>query len=127
MVDLGSFAIIQDEMQVAAVNGPMEAALMDAHHYAAVYGQDGPVKLVGRNKASRAALRAIADHEEGEGRDRPPRPSIQEAFFAGFSYAATSPDDEQGPRWWRDAAWSDYQEATKALANPVKGGGGGDG
>lgn len=39
------FRLIQDGIPVAWSEGPMQAASRDIHHYAAVYGQDGPVKM----------------------------------------------------------------------------------
>ncbi|CAL62446.1 Hypothetical protein HEAR2315 [Herminiimonas arsenicoxydans] len=43
--DRATFEIWQDGMCVASSSGPREDAQREALHYAAVYGQDGPVEL----------------------------------------------------------------------------------
>lgn len=40
-----TFEIQQDGMTVALASGPRERAYAEAMHYAAVYGQDGPVEV----------------------------------------------------------------------------------
>lgn len=40
-----SFEVWQDDQPVAWADGPLEAAWREACHYAAVYGQDGPVMI----------------------------------------------------------------------------------
>lgn len=40
------FDLIQDDMPVASAAGPREAAWREIMHYAAVYGRDGPVRVV---------------------------------------------------------------------------------
>ena len=44
----GSFSIWQDGMKVAGGSGPLEAIRREAAHYAAMYRQDGPVKVIVR-------------------------------------------------------------------------------
>lgn len=39
------FDLWQDDMVVASATGPREQALAEIQHYAAVYGQDGPVQI----------------------------------------------------------------------------------
>ena len=50
----GWFKVYQDGIEVAGGYGPYEAIKREAAHYAAVYGQDGPVKVrvqrVGKRK-----------------------------------------------------------------------------
>ena len=41
----GSFAVRQGGMTVASGSGPYEDIKREAAHYAAMYGQDGPVKV----------------------------------------------------------------------------------
>ena len=41
----GSFSIIQGGMTVASGSGPLEQIRSEAAHYAAVYRQDGPVRV----------------------------------------------------------------------------------
>lgn len=49
--------IMQDGQEVAAVEGPEEAAISSAMHYAMMYAQDGkPASIDGRDDRSRAAL-----------------------------------------------------------------------
>ena len=43
--DLAEFEIIQNDQPVASTSGPRDRAYADAAHYAAVYGQDGPVEV----------------------------------------------------------------------------------
>jgi len=43
--DLAEFEIIQNDQPVASTSGPRDRASADAKHYAAVYGQDGPVEV----------------------------------------------------------------------------------
>lgn len=44
-VEWGSFSVIQGGMTVASGSGPHEDIRREAAHYAAVYRQDGPVKV----------------------------------------------------------------------------------
>lgn len=44
-VECGSFSIWQDGMKVAGGSGPWEAMKREAQHYAAIYRQDGPVRV----------------------------------------------------------------------------------
>lgn len=44
-VECGGFSIVQDGLMVAGGSGPYEMVKREAAHYAAVYGQDGPVKV----------------------------------------------------------------------------------
>ena len=39
------YRLIQDGMTVAQVDGPTVAAYREIKHYAAVYSQDGPVRI----------------------------------------------------------------------------------
>ncbi|MEJ7745263.1 MAG: hypothetical protein WKF61_00610 [Luteimonas sp.] len=41
-----NFELWQDEMIVAVTSGPYEAAQQEIEHYAMIYGQDGPVRIV---------------------------------------------------------------------------------
>ncbi len=45
MSDDLSFEVWQDEQPVAWCEGPADAAWREAQHYAAMYGQDGPVTI----------------------------------------------------------------------------------
>ena len=47
----GSFSVWQDGVKVAGGSGPWEAIKREAQHYAAVYRQDGPVKVTIRRLA----------------------------------------------------------------------------
>jgi hypothetical protein len=51
----GGFSVRQDGMVVASGSGPYEDIKREAAHYAAVYRQDGPVKVrVWKHKAKEA-------------------------------------------------------------------------
>lgn len=43
--EYGSFKIMQGGIEVAGGSGPYPAIQAEAAHYAAVYAQDGPVKV----------------------------------------------------------------------------------
>lgn len=43
--EYGGFSIIQNGQWVAGGSGPLEAIRAEAAHYAAMYRQDGPVKM----------------------------------------------------------------------------------
>jgi hypothetical protein len=43
--EYGGFSIVQNGMCVASGSGPLEAIRAEAAHYAAMYRQDGPVKM----------------------------------------------------------------------------------
>ena len=49
----GWFKIYQDGMAVAGGSGPYEFVKREAAHYAMMYGQDGPVKVVVRRSPRR--------------------------------------------------------------------------
>lgn len=44
-VKFTEYRLIQDGLQVAAVDGPAPHAWREINHYAAVYSQDGPVRI----------------------------------------------------------------------------------
>lgn len=46
VADPAEFELIQDDMQVASVCAPRDRAIAEILHYAAVYGQDGPVEIL---------------------------------------------------------------------------------
>jgi hypothetical protein len=46
MEDEAEYEVHQNGMPVAFAGGPHEQAFREAMHYAAVYGQDGPVQVV---------------------------------------------------------------------------------
>lgn len=41
---MSEFRLLQNDMVVAQVSGPLTQALAELYHYAIIYGQDGPVK-----------------------------------------------------------------------------------
>lgn len=53
--EYGWFKVYQDGQQVAGGSGPLAMCRREADHYAAVYSQDGPVRVrvqrIGRRKA----------------------------------------------------------------------------
>jgi hypothetical protein len=51
----GSFSVIQGGLTVASGSGPYEAIQREASHYAAVYRQDGPVRVRVRKLKPREA------------------------------------------------------------------------
>lgn len=57
----GSFSIRQNGMTVAGGSGPYEAIQREAAHYAAVYRQDGPVKVIVRRRPRSPAKDAPHD------------------------------------------------------------------
>lgn len=52
-VEQGWFKVYQGGMEVAGGSGPYEAIKRQAEHYAMMYGQDGPVKVVVRRMPKR--------------------------------------------------------------------------
>lgn len=44
----GSFSVWQDGMKVAGGFGPLDHVLREASHYALMYSDDGPVKVIVR-------------------------------------------------------------------------------
>lgn len=52
----GTFSIYQDGQMVAGGSGLYEAIKREAAHYAAMYGQDGPVKVVIRRIGKRKSM-----------------------------------------------------------------------
>lgn len=48
MTEYASFSVWQDGVEVAAGNGPLPEILATAQHYAMMYGQDGPVRVIVR-------------------------------------------------------------------------------
>lgn len=57
--EYGGFSIKQGGMVVAGGSGPYPAIMVEAAHYAAVYGQDGPVVVrTWKNRPRRNAANA---------------------------------------------------------------------
>lgn len=60
------FELWQDEMPVAMSSGPREAALAEMRHYAAVYGQDGPVTVYEVIRRAIDLTAPAPSHEDGK-------------------------------------------------------------
>ncbi len=52
---MAEYRLIQCGLPVASVYGPDDSALREIHHYAAVYSQDGPVKIQFKTRGGRWA------------------------------------------------------------------------
>lgn len=64
----GSFAIIQGGITVASGSGPLDDIRREARHYAAVYAQDGHVRVRVRRLKDRT-LPTRTEHGGDGGRD----------------------------------------------------------
>ena len=57
---MAEYRLIQGGQSVAGVDGPDDDALREIRHYAAVYSQDGPVKIQFKTRGGRWANLTIS-------------------------------------------------------------------